>query len=155
MNENPTEKTSEKSTDNLTFSSKRYYKRKYHEGLKVVCVNKILIKIVEDENKFVVNKLKITEEYNGQKVAIFFSKYLSKELNIYVSPQNIEEFWPIVSSILKFILYDDDNGRYIYATEELKIKGLTKAKKHKALLKKFGYNIERLPRYVRTNGMYM
>lgn len=113
----------------------------------------MLTKIVDDELKFEAFQLKSSDSYNNQPLTFFFSKYLSNELHIYVNLKEVEELWEIVRMVLKFMLYDDNGGRYVYANEEIKTKCIAKAGKYKTLLKSVGYEVERIPKYIKSNGV--
>ena len=130
-----------------SFSEKHWFKRRYHDGLRLVCVNKILVKITLDGNKFCSSQLTCDDNYRGVPIPIYFSRYLSNELRVLVLPKDVESFWPIVVTVLKYLTFYDD-GYFEFATDNEKVKCIRKAGKHKALLKAFGYDVLLIPKGV-------
>ena len=61
--------------------------------------------------------------------------------------KDVESFWPIVVTVLKYLTFYDD-GFFEYATDNEKVKCIRKAGKHKALLKAFGYDVLLIPKGV-------
>ena len=150
---------------NVTFSTHTHFKRKYHSGLKITCVNAMLCFIGEDNNKFLCKDLTADDKYplredntytanniDAPNIAVYFSKRLSNYFRIYIYPDVIREIWPMVSSVLRYIYYDDiiwgmkesekeGNDCYIYdKTNYFELIG-----KEYTYLKYSGYNPTRIP----------
>ena len=107
-------------TSEISFSNHTHYKRKYHSGLKIVCINAMLCFIGEDQNKYLCKDLSVEAPYplreenthpgnriNAPNIALYFSKRLSNWMHIYIYPDIIRDLWPVVTSVLRYIYYDD------------------------------------------------
>lgn len=95
-----------------TFSEKTRYKRKYHCGLKIPCINAMLVWISEEQNKWNCKDMKVDELYknrHGEMVSIplYFSQRLSNFFHTYIYPDVVVELWPIVTSVLRYIHYEN------------------------------------------------
>ena len=92
------------------FSEHTYYKRKYHDGLKIPCINCMLVLISNDGLKFTCKDLNCDDKYpkcDDKKISDYFSKKLSDQFHLYVYPNTIEQLWPVVQSVLKYVYYND------------------------------------------------
>ena len=130
-----------------SFSEKRFFKRKYHDGLKLVCVNNILRKLAEDGEIYCSTKKEASDLFQNVPISMFFSKYLTKMMNILVLPRDVEHLWPIVQYVTKYLSFYDD-GIFEYSDENQKELSIRKAGKYKTILKAFGYNVDWIPKSI-------
>ena len=133
--------------------------------MKITCINAMLCFIGEDQNKFICKDLTVDDKYplrrdnifcanniDAPNIAVYFSKRLSNYMHIYIYPDVIRELWPMVTSVLRYIYYDD----IIWGMQESEKEGNDAFKydktnyfeligKEYTYLKYNGYNPTRIP----------
>ena len=130
-----------------SFSEKRFYKRKYHDGLKLVCVNNILRKLAVEGEIYGSSKKEASDLFENVPISLYFSKYLTKQMNVLILPKDIENIWAIVQYVMKYLTFYDD-GKFEFPDEETKNISIKKAGKYKTILRAFGYNVDWIPKNV-------
>ena len=138
------------------FSEKTRYKRKYHSGMKIRVINTVICWIAEEQHKFLCKDMKVDDLYpcrdgTRESIPLHFSKRLSDFYHVYIYPDVVRELWPVITSVLRYVYYDD----VIWSmSEDEKNSGIViKEKKNwfqligeeYMFLKYNGYNATRIP----------
>ena len=128
------------------FTKTIHYKRKYQEKMKIPCINCSLVKIANDCMKVETMEKTIYDTYLGESIPLHFSKYLTEKFSTYIYPTVINEIWPMITSVLRYLYYDEIiwnfNNDIILTVEKNVFENIGKEYRY---LKRHGYNPCRIP----------